>query len=64
MKQSFALLDVGGTDIKSCIANNEDSHLQEIYRSKTPGNIQKAENELENNNCSRLGIYLTFEGPV
>jgi xylulokinase len=44
MKQSFALLDVGGTDIKSCIANIEDSFLHEIYRSKTPGNIQKTEN--------------------
>ena len=47
MKQSFALLDVGGTDIKSCIANVEDSNLQEIYRSKTPGNIQKSENLYE-----------------
>ena len=44
MTQSFALLDVGGTDIKSCIASIEDSHLQEIYRSKTPGNILKAQN--------------------
>ena len=41
MKQSFALLDVGGTDIKSCISNIEDSYLQDIFRSKTPGNIQK-----------------------
>ena len=47
MKQSFALLDVGGTDIKSCIANVEDSNLQEIYRSRTPGNIQKSENLYE-----------------
>ena len=47
MKQSFALLDIGGTDIKSCIANIEDSHLQEIFRSKTPGNIQKAGNLYE-----------------
>ncbi len=47
MKQSFALLDVGGSDIKSCIANIEDSHLQEIFRSKTPGNIQKAGNLYE-----------------
>jgi xylulokinase len=47
MKQSFALLDVGGTDIKSCISDIEDSHLQEVFRSKTPGNIQKGENLYE-----------------
>lgn len=47
MKRSFALLDVGGTDIKSCIANIEDSHLQEIYRTKTPGNVKKSENLYE-----------------
>jgi sugar (pentulose or hexulose) kinase len=47
MKRSFALLDVGGTDIKSCIANIEDSCLQEIYRTKTPGNIQKSKNMYE-----------------
>jgi xylulokinase len=47
MKQSFALLDVGGTDIKSCISHIEDSHLQDIYRSKTPGNIQKDKNLYE-----------------
>lgn len=41
MKQSFALLDVGGTDIKSSIFNTDDSNLQTIYRTRTPGNIQK-----------------------
>ncbi len=54
MKQSFALLDVGGTDIKSCISNIDGSHLQDIYRSKTPGNIQKDKNLYEINPIALL----------
>ena len=75
MKQSFALLDVGGTDIKSCISNIEDSHLQKIFRSKTPGNIQKDENfyeispgallrEVENHVLSILATKSKLDGLI
>jgi xylulokinase len=75
MKQSFALLDVGGTDIKSCISNVEDSHLQNIFRSKTPGNIQKDENlyeispdlllrEVENHVLSILATKSKLDGLI
>ena len=75
MKQSFALLDVGGTDIKSCISNIEDSHLQKIFRSRTPGNIQKDENlyeispdlllrEVENHALSILATKSKLDGLI
>ncbi len=53
MKQSFALLDVGGTDIKSCISDIDDSIIKGIYRTKTPGNIKK-DNNLHEINPSAL----------
>ena len=47
MKQSFALLDIGGTDIKSCVTNKDDTNLRVIYRSGTPGNLQGGQNLYE-----------------
>jgi xylulokinase len=47
MNQSFALLDIGGTDIKSCVGDTQELKLGKILRTATPPNISKQNNHYE-----------------
>jgi xylulokinase len=47
MNQYFALLDIGGTDIKSCVGSSQDLKLGSILRTATPSNISTTENHFE-----------------
>lgn len=47
MNQFFALLDIGGTDIKSCVCDAQELKLGKILRTATPSNISKQNNHYE-----------------
>jgi xylulokinase len=47
MNQFFALLDIGGTDIKSCVGDAQELNLGKILRTATPPNISKQDNHYE-----------------
>ncbi len=47
MNQFFALIDIGGTDIKSCVGDVQELKLGKILRTTTPANISKQNNHYE-----------------
>jgi xylulokinase len=47
MNQFFALLDIGGTDIKSCVGDAQELKLGKILRTATPSNSSKQNNRHE-----------------
>jgi xylulokinase len=47
MNQFFALLDIGGTDIKSCVGDAQELKLGKILRTATPSNVSKRNNHYE-----------------